>query len=262
MAPSSDDEIARPPSVDKTYYSLLGISEDVRAEEIAKAYRHAALLAHPDKGGDDGRFEEIKAAYRVLNDPKSREDYDKELARERERSEIVLGGRANKDEINRIILNRVKTAPHAGSKRSRNPQHCSDEWKGIMSGSHALKAIADQDLTPEATTEQLFERYAALPRGKEKKQQWMNSLNGHQKFELKRVAKEHEKKELEKWQNNWLNKPPPKAKPTNKQKGYAHASKAPAPKAKAKEASDKETVVEADKVVEANKQVEAVEVGN
>merc|ERR1712139_609292 len=103
--------------------------------------------------------------------------------------------------------------------------------------------------------EQLFDQYAALPRGKEKKQQWMNSLNGHQKFELKRVAKEHEKKEMDKWQK-WLNPAAPKAKPANKPK----ASKAKPAEKKAEEASQAKP---AEKVGdEANKLVEADELGN
>ena len=42
--------------LDKNYYGLLGCSRDADEKTIKKAYRAAALVAHPDKGGTDMQF--------------------------------------------------------------------------------------------------------------------------------------------------------------------------------------------------------------
>ncbi|KAL8425479.1 hypothetical protein Efla_002600 [Eimeria flavescens] len=82
-------------------YDLLGISKDASPREITAAYRRRALMCHPDKvrqrqkkGADASQaegeaaeavsveeatkhFQQLQAAYHVLNDPKRRERYDR-----------------------------------------------------------------------------------------------------------------------------------------------------------------------------------------
>ncbi|CDJ46383.1 DnaJ domain-containing protein, putative [Eimeria brunetti] len=81
-------------------YDLLGVQRDASQKEIASAYRRRALLCHPDKvrqrqkgANGDGdvkndtenisveeatkHFQQLQAAYAVLNDPKKRERYDR-----------------------------------------------------------------------------------------------------------------------------------------------------------------------------------------
>lgn len=41
---------------DKNYYAALGVARDADEKTIKKAFRAAALIAHPDKGGTDGEF--------------------------------------------------------------------------------------------------------------------------------------------------------------------------------------------------------------
>lgn len=45
-------------------------------DEIKKAYRKAALRAHPDKGGDPEHFKDLTHAYEVLSDSSKRSIYD------------------------------------------------------------------------------------------------------------------------------------------------------------------------------------------
>lgn len=62
---------------DTRLYELLEVSVTADAATIKKAYRKLALVHHPDKnGGNDEKFKEIDAAYKVLSDDKLRQMYD------------------------------------------------------------------------------------------------------------------------------------------------------------------------------------------
>jgi molecular chaperone DnaJ len=61
------------------YYELLGVSRDVDADSLKKAYRRLARQYHPDvnkEPGAEDRFKEIGRAYEVLSDPQARARYD------------------------------------------------------------------------------------------------------------------------------------------------------------------------------------------
>lgn len=67
-----------PANVDTTkLYETLGVDKGAEAAAIKKAYRKLAIKHHPDKGGDEQKFQEISAAYEVLSDPEKRAKYDK-----------------------------------------------------------------------------------------------------------------------------------------------------------------------------------------
>ena len=57
-------------------YDILGVSRDATNEEIKAAFRSLAQKYHPDKGGDEETFINIKLAYDVLSDPFKRQQYD------------------------------------------------------------------------------------------------------------------------------------------------------------------------------------------
>jgi len=62
-----------------SHYDTLGVSKDVSAANLTKAYRRLALTYHPDKNiGKDtsGMFKRINDAYTVLRDPAQRMQYD------------------------------------------------------------------------------------------------------------------------------------------------------------------------------------------
>lgn len=70
-----------------TLYDLLNVRDDASDEEIKRAYRRAAMKAHPDRNvGREvhahAQFQEIKEAYAILSDPEQRRVYDAVYAEE------------------------------------------------------------------------------------------------------------------------------------------------------------------------------------
>lgn len=58
-------------------YARLGVARGATEEEIKRAYKKAALVAHPDRPtGSKERFQAVNAAYTVLSDPAKRAEYD------------------------------------------------------------------------------------------------------------------------------------------------------------------------------------------
>lgn len=53
----------------KTAREVLGVSSLSTPAEVRRAFRVAAKRAHPDRGGDEGVFQQVMEAYRRLQDP-------------------------------------------------------------------------------------------------------------------------------------------------------------------------------------------------
>ncbi|KAI0786545.1 hypothetical protein C8Q75DRAFT_799705 [Abortiporus biennis] len=60
----------------KDYYKVLDVSRDADAKTIKKAFRKAAMKAHPDKGGSEAKMAAVNEAYEVLSKPELRQRYD------------------------------------------------------------------------------------------------------------------------------------------------------------------------------------------
>lgn len=73
----------------QTYYDILGVSKRASCEEITAAKNLLAKQYHPDvnmrKGIDTTKkMQEILEAYRILSNPKTRADYDREISGHRQ----------------------------------------------------------------------------------------------------------------------------------------------------------------------------------
>ncbi|HTI14954.1 MAG TPA: J domain-containing protein [Dictyobacter sp.] len=65
------------------YYKALGVAPDASPDAVKAAFKKLALRYHPDvyKGPDaDERMRELLRAYQTLNDPETRERYDRQRA--------------------------------------------------------------------------------------------------------------------------------------------------------------------------------------
>ena len=60
---------------DLDLYSVLGLEESARDDQINDAYKVLARQTHPDKGGSEERFRLINAARSILTDPDARRQY-------------------------------------------------------------------------------------------------------------------------------------------------------------------------------------------
>lgn len=63
-------------SKQKDYYKVLGVARDADQKTIRKAFRKAAMTAHPDKGGSEAKMATVNEAYEVLNNPELRARFD------------------------------------------------------------------------------------------------------------------------------------------------------------------------------------------
>jgi curved DNA-binding protein len=61
------------------YYDILGVSDQASQDDIKKAYKKLAMKHHPDRGGDNKKFQEISQAYDTLSDSQKKSQYDAEL---------------------------------------------------------------------------------------------------------------------------------------------------------------------------------------
>ncbi len=66
--------------LEKDFYKILGVPEDVTEKDLTKAYRKLARTYHPDANPNDTsaeeKFKEVSEAYDVLSDAERREEYD------------------------------------------------------------------------------------------------------------------------------------------------------------------------------------------
>ena len=65
--------------MNKDYYKILNINSKATQDEIKKAFRTLSKQHHPDKGGEEKKFQEISQAYDTLGNVDKRTRYDHDL---------------------------------------------------------------------------------------------------------------------------------------------------------------------------------------
>lgn len=119
------------------------------SSDIRTAYRRAALLAHPDKGGSSAAFHSIVFAFEVLSCPMSRAVYDESMNYNRQRLRHCLPSRnASTRKMKHSVTacsSSAKTQIHPSSRCARNSKICSEEDLGSGSTEEEPAPAPDHD---------------------------------------------------------------------------------------------------------------------
>lgn len=59
------------------YYQLLGVATDVQEKQLRRTYRKLSAIYHPDKGGSEDLFRQLRVAYDTISNPITRFGYDR-----------------------------------------------------------------------------------------------------------------------------------------------------------------------------------------
>jgi curved DNA-binding protein len=110
--------IMAPGKTELNYYELLEVSRDATRIEVQKAYHRQAAKYHPDVNSDPAArsmFLKVQEAYRVLNHPQKREEYDRKF---RDPDRFRYDGRrdrkgngVNENDLDELLRGRTKGSP-------------------------------------------------------------------------------------------------------------------------------------------------------
>eukprot|EP01083_Nonionella_stella_P012194 34599_1 len=142
-------------TTEDTCYHTLNVTPEATPKEIQKAFRKLALKYHPDKVSPDQQeesekiFQQISHCYEILNDEKSRAQYNAAGYRETNQYGIPFDSEINLQDIFQFFsdLNNAndkpKNEPHANkekrNKRTRKPKKRRHKPKQKRSTSSSLK---------------------------------------------------------------------------------------------------------------------------
>ena len=90
---------------EENLYKILEVPRFATAEEVKRQYRHLVKIHHPDRGGDEELFLKINEAYKVLNDPEQRKDYNMKK-RDKEEKRIYVDSKS-KEELRHMKLSEM-----------------------------------------------------------------------------------------------------------------------------------------------------------
>jgi len=124
----------------KNLYAELRLQPTAGASDIRTAYRRAALLAHPDKGGSVAAFHSIAFAFEVLSCPMSRALYDR-ARRQWETLRCQSTGRTN---VKQHVSSTV-TAQHAFTLRAKRKREPTTAASSAAPKRHQMSSHPEQD---------------------------------------------------------------------------------------------------------------------
>jgi hypothetical protein len=128
-------------------YALLNTKPTSNLSEIRRAYRHAALLAHPDKGGNAQAFRTIKLAFEVLSSLAAQDNKTicASYSNRRHRQNRACATKAFRSQVKRhrpAQCTSSRKRPSTCMHFSTPKRHCSGESQcQAASCEHAIKSM-------------------------------------------------------------------------------------------------------------------------
>lgn len=135
-----------------THYQVLGLARTASEREIKIAYRKAARIAHPDRGGDAALFRQITQAYEVLVDPVRRQAYDRSYGATRRSTARASGAQAQ-----------GSRAP--GSAGGSSAHSSARAASGGASGGFSTRRSSNKERSTASSPAVYLPDYADLPDG-------------------------------------------------------------------------------------------------
>jgi curved DNA-binding protein CbpA len=119
-------------------YELLKLKPGANLSEIRKAYRHAALIAHPDKGGNAQAFHVVKLAFEVLSSVTTQAPYHTTRAGQTNCPRVPRRYKANCSGLAKSATARKRPSlcSPSGAKR-----HCSSPLKQTYHNSSLSRSL-------------------------------------------------------------------------------------------------------------------------
>ena len=103
-----------------TFYDILRIPRNATSEEILNAYRKRCIETHPDKGGNEIEFLNVRKGYEILSNPTKRAEYDKWVLK-KEKEELEKEIQQLKAEKERYY--NAQNSNSNGKKKRNNSNH-------------------------------------------------------------------------------------------------------------------------------------------
>lgn len=156
----------------KKLYELLGIPEDASPDEVKKAYRKRAAETHPDRGGDEEEFKEVKAAYMILRDPEKRGRYD-------DSGDVDGSGRPEPTEYDIAMQELSSLFQHLLLKNLQRIEHF-DIMRGIRTAIDSGERKVSEDIREVDTKRKYFEKARSRLKHKGKNHDILDHVIGAQ----------------------------------------------------------------------------------
>lgn len=105
--------------MNKDYYKTLNINSKATQEEVKKAFRTLSKQHHPDKGGDERKFQEISEAYDTLSNVEKRTRYDQHQQNPFHQHQRGRGHGPNMEDIFNQFFNNEQTNNRPRRRKGR-----------------------------------------------------------------------------------------------------------------------------------------------
>ncbi|CAK9083037.1 unnamed protein product [Durusdinium trenchii] len=150
---------------EQDYYSMLNIPQTV--QDVKKAYKKVSLVAHPDKGGSNQRFQRLQLAFETLADDAKRSLYDASLQAAQSTSQELddfFAGLGNPTRNPKTPKAKAKTKAKAKAKAKAKCKASPKKKSGTKKGTAEPQTPEDERVkyyqTNQVEVDEFFDKHA------------------------------------------------------------------------------------------------------